>query len=226
MATFYLIIEKNLTGELSRIHVYLDNNPGCCVHHYWWSWYYYYYACSYYGCNSNNHHESHQAFQLFQSSVKIEINNQLIQDQSWNTINLTTLQQCINSSSGKSYVYLPVKVYSTNITSKSFLMHLNVCLRSANTIDVWNAWTSGEISISNGEICTSFGSIRFIFVVSVHFMPRWVEPCRHMVVRLCFCVCACVCVCVCVCVWVCVLASVNKAILHRAANAYCANLVQ
>ena len=223
MATFYLIIEKNLTGELSRIYVYLDNNPGCCVHHYWWSWYYYYYACSYYGCNSNNHHESHQAFQLFQSSVKIEINNQLIQDQSWNTINLTTPQQCINSSSGKSYVYLPVKVYSTNITSKSFLMHLNVRLRSANTIDVWNA---GQVEkyLSVMVRYAPALALRFIFVVSVHFMPRWVEPCRHMVVCLCFCVCACVCACV--CVWVCVLASVNKAILHRAANAYCANLVQ
>ena len=165
MATFYLIIGKNLTGDLSRIDVYLDNNPGCCDYHYYWGWWYYYYsACSYYGCNSNNHHESHQAFQLFESSVKIEINNQLIQDQSWNTINLTTPQQCINSSSGKSYVYLPVKVYSTNITSKSFHMNLNVRIRSATTSDVWNAGTSGEISISNGEIYTSVGSVSNVHV--------------------------------------------------------------
>ena len=163
MATFYLIIEKNLTKDLSRIYVYLDNNPGCCVNHhinYWW-WYYHYSACSYYGCNSNIHHDSHQAFQLFESSVKIEINNKLIQDQSWNTINLTTPQQCINNSSGKSYVYLPFKVYSTNITSKSFQMHLNVRIRSANYT---NVQTSGEISISNGEICTSFCSVS-----KVHF---------------------------------------------------------
>ena len=124
-----------------------------CASDYWGWQPYYLAACSYYGCNTYNH-ESYQAFQLFKSSVKIEISNQLIQDQSWNnTINLTTTQQCINSSSGKSYVYLPVKVYSTNITSKSFLMHLNLRIRSAITSDVWYASTRGEISISNGEIC-------------------------------------------------------------------------
>ena len=31
MATFYLLIEKNLTGDLPRIDVFLDNNPGCCI---------------------------------------------------------------------------------------------------------------------------------------------------------------------------------------------------
>ena len=156
MATFYLLIEKNSTGDLSRIDVFLDNNPGCgCwkpnYHGSWW--WYHYSGCSYYGCNSY-YYESRQAFQLFKSSVKIAIKNQLIQDQSWNTINLTTTLQCISSSSGKSYVYLPVEVYSTNITSKYFLMNLNVRIRSAiTTSDVWNASTSGEISISNGEIC-------------------------------------------------------------------------
>ena len=155
MAILYLFIENYLTEDLSKIDVYLDNNPGCCDYHYWWwlSRYWYYSDCSNYGCYYNDY-ESHQAFQLFKSNVKIHINNQLIQDQSWNTINLTTPQQCINSSSGKSYVYLPVKVYSTNITSESFLMHLNVRIRSATTSDVWYASTSGEISISNGEICT------------------------------------------------------------------------
>ena len=171
MATFYLLIEKNLTGDLSKIDVFLRNYPGCCgSYHWWWWWHYYYSVCSYYGCNS--YYESHQAFQLFKSNVKIDINNQLIQDQSWNnTINLTTTQQCINSSSGKSYVYLPVKVYSTNITSKSFLMNLNVRIRSAITRDVWNASTSGELSITNGEICICmvFRS-QDHFIVNVNFI--------------------------------------------------------
>ena len=105
MATFYLLIEKNLTGDLSRIDVYLDNHPGCCED---WVNYWSRSDCSYYGCRSNSHD-----FHLFKSSVKVEIKNQLLQDWSWNTINLTTPQQC-SSSSGKSYVYLPVKVYSTN----------------------------------------------------------------------------------------------------------------
>ena len=168
MATFYLLIEKNLTGDLSKIDVFLHNYPGCCgSYHWWWWWHYYYYSvCSYYGCNS--YYESHQAFQLFKSNVKIDINNQLIQDQSWNnTINLTTTQQCINSSSGKSYVYLPVKVYSTNITSKSFLMHLDVRIRSTITSDMWYASTSGEISITNGEICTLASGLWGSFIVSV-----------------------------------------------------------
>ena len=167
MATFYLIIEKNLTGSLSRIDVFLNNYPGCCdYHNYWWWRWFYNSGCSYYGCNAYNH-ESHQAFQLFKSSVKIDINNQLIQDQSWNTINLTTSQQCINSSSGKSYVYLPVKVYSTNITSKSSLMHLHVGIRSAITSDVLYASTSGEISVSNGETRTLIRS-KGHFIVNVY----------------------------------------------------------
>ena len=72
---------------------------------------------------------------------------------------MTTTQQCINSSSGKSYVYLPVKVYLANITSKSFLMHLYVSIRSAITSDMWYASTyaSVEISITNGEIYMHFG---------------------------------------------------------------------
>ena len=174
MATFYLIIEKNLTGDLSKIDVFLYKYPRCCASSYWWWWWPYYYSdCSYYGCSSYNH-ESNQAFQLFKSSVKIDINNQLIQDQSWNnTINLTTTQQCINSSSGKSYVYLPVKVYSTNITSKSFLMHLNVHIRSAITTSVWYASTSGEISVSNGETRTLIRSgSKGHFIVNVYVIYR------------------------------------------------------
>ena len=170
ITTFYLIIEKNLIGDLLKIDVFLDNYPGCCASSYWWL-FWYYPVCSYYGCSSYNR-ASDQAFQLFKSSVKIDINNQLIQDQSWNnTINLTTTQQCINSSSGKSYVYLPVKVYSTNITSKSFLVNLNVRIRSAITSDVWNASTSGEISITNGEICICmvFRS-QDHFIVNVNFI--------------------------------------------------------
>ena len=143
MATFYLLIEKNLTGDLSRIDVYLDNHPGCCED---WANYWSRSDCSYYGCRSNYHD-----FHLFKSSVKVEIKNQLLQDWSWNTINLTTPQEC-SSSSGKSYVYLPVKVYSTNITSESFLMSLEVRVRGAITSNVWYASTSGQISISNGKI--------------------------------------------------------------------------
>ena len=135
-------------------------------------------------------------------------NNQLIQDLSWNNINLTTPQQCISSSSGKSYVYLPVKVYSTNITSKSFHMNLNVRIRSAVTSDVWNAGTSGELSISNGEIYTSFGSVSNVhvccectFYALVGGGIQLVTSPDNKVVHLCFCVCdVCVCVCVCMCV--------------------------
>ena len=167
MATFYLIIEKNLTGDLSKIDIFLDNYPGCCTSYYWWFLWYYYSDCSYYGCSSYNH-ESDQAFQLFKSSVKIDINNQLIQDQSWNnTVNLNTAQQCIKSSSGQSYVYLPVKVYSTNITSKSSLMHLHVGIRSAITSDVLYASTSGKISVSNGETRTLIRS-KGHFIVNVY----------------------------------------------------------
>ena len=164
MATFYLLIEKNLTGDLSKMEVYLNEMyPGCCAASYTWLRP----DCSFYGCK---YYESYHAFQLFKAGVKIDINNQLIQDQSWNTINLTTPQQC-SSSSGKSYVYLPVKVYSTNITSKSFLMNLNVRIRSAITRDVWNASTSGELSITNGEICICmvFRS-QDHFIVNVNFI--------------------------------------------------------
>ena len=50
------------------------------------------------------------------------------------------------------FTYLSKFTQQTLYTSESFLMSLEVRVRSAITSNVWYASTSGQLSISNGEI--------------------------------------------------------------------------